>query len=162
MCTATGRSGLYTMVMKPRAQTCQFSFTQNPTRSLSKNADRPNFISYHIFCNLKQHTTPSPIMSHPQTPHPLTPSSTFVPAALTNLLSVFSTLVLKKATVFGRKLLLRFLRPGTEKSTKAAFARIKFASRQSIFDFIESKSILVCLTLLNTFVLFSKLVPEKL
>ena len=77
------------------------------------------------------------------------------------------------------KFTFTIVRPGADQSSKAAFgksafaqskfafgksafARIKFAFRQSIFAFTESKSILVCLTLLNTYVFFSKLVPEKL
>ena len=48
-------------------------------------------------------STCPPITSHPWSQHPLTPSSTLTPV------SVFSTLLLKKATVFSRKFLLCFL-----------------------------------------------------
>ena len=102
-----------------QTQTCQLPFTPNPTRSLSRNADllvsymkciTPPLTTFAV--SLKQHTNSSSNHCHilPRCQHLLTPPPFFHSHSSTyNHLSVFSTLLLKRATVFSQKLLLRFL-----------------------------------------------------
>ena len=136
-----------------RTQICQLSFTHNPTRSPSKNAGL--LVSYRncqapplttCAANLKQHTNSSSnhvTSSHSTSINP--PYFTLSSVALT-LLSVFSILLLKKATVLvesfssisyqlsvGPTMQISYLRPGTYQSSKAAFCKSAFAKTKLTF-----------------------------
>ena len=98
-----------------RIQICQLPFTHNPTRYPTKISGL--LVSYTnckilplttFATNLKQHTNSSSNHITPRSQHPLTPLFHPHPHGTYNLLSVFSTLLLKKATVFSLKLLLCF------------------------------------------------------